>query len=102
MGKPHKHAELIKAWADGAEIEGFINNIWLSIPSPLWNEVIEYRVKPSSVKVKGPKYKKVLMQDSDGTFRIGYCFEDGAFEHCSYFVKNLDDDWQQDECEVTL
>ena len=21
MGKPHKHADLIKAWADGAEIQ---------------------------------------------------------------------------------
>ncbi len=28
MTKPHKHAELIKAWADGAEIEWFDGRTW--------------------------------------------------------------------------
>lgn len=50
MKKPHKHAELIKAWADGAEIEwrplGSIGN-WMPVPNPgTWGDHIEYRVKP--------------------------------------------------------
>lgn len=48
MTKPHKHAEIIKQWADGAQIEFFenVNNMWLSQQSPLWSEHLNYRVKP--------------------------------------------------------
>jgi len=43
--KPHKHAELIKAWADGAEIEEFNNFRWCDSTFPTWHEHIEYRIK---------------------------------------------------------
>lgn len=45
---PHKHAELIKAWADGAEIEVRMgtDDDWLTLtPHPAWDSV-EYRIKP--------------------------------------------------------
>lgn len=48
--QPHKHAEIIKAWADGAEIEvRYPNegNLWRDCPNPLWSRVHEYRVKPT-------------------------------------------------------
>ena len=46
--KPHKHAELIKAWADGAEIERLskIDGTWYSLYEPEWDEDYEYRIKP--------------------------------------------------------
>lgn len=50
MKKPHKHAEVIKAWADGEEIqvkaEG--RSIWEDCDEnrPAWLEYNEYRVKP--------------------------------------------------------
>jgi hypothetical protein len=46
--KPHKHAEFIKAWADGAEIEAFDSCIdsWTKASSPSWGNQIEYRIKP--------------------------------------------------------
>jgi len=47
----HPHAEVIKAWADGAEIEfrDSTRNVWsLSVP-PLWSLGTEYRVKPEPV-----------------------------------------------------
>jgi hypothetical protein len=52
MGTPHKHAALIKAWADGAEIEvrypscrgGWTN--WKGSTNPTWNPELEYRIKP--------------------------------------------------------
>jgi hypothetical protein len=51
--KPHKHAEVIKAWADGAKIEYRNNNMkdWDDMPecSPLWYETVEYRIKPQEV-----------------------------------------------------
>ena len=44
--KPHKHAELIKAWADGAEIQlKGRNGEWIDI-FPDWSEECEYRIKP--------------------------------------------------------
>lgn len=50
MGKPHKHAELIKAWADGALIEVRTsksdNAEWHDIELPRWQEDMEYRIKP--------------------------------------------------------
>ena len=47
--KPHKHAELIKAWADGAEIQCFHDHygIWQDIISPpYWIDGVQYRIKP--------------------------------------------------------
>lgn len=67
-GKPHKHAELIKAWADGAEIQvespkynspmhGDINETkWDDILNPSWDLKKKYRIKPKDVV----KYRNVL------------------------------------------
>jgi hypothetical protein len=45
MNKPHIHADAIKAWADGAEIEFKANNFWLLTRYPNWYEDYEYRIK---------------------------------------------------------
>ena len=45
--KPHKHAELIKLWADGAEIECLEDcNSWIPVTKPIWREDWVYRIKP--------------------------------------------------------
>lgn len=56
--KPHKHAELIKAWADGAHIEfrtsfhipgpggGTCFTAWKSKSHDFWHAHIQYRIKP--------------------------------------------------------
>lgn len=43
----HKHAELIKAWADGAEIQVYKPHWdeWHDCQSPMWDSD-EYRIKP--------------------------------------------------------
>ena len=48
MKQPHKHAELIKAWADGAEIEYWseFQNQWKDAYTPNWELRIQYRIKP--------------------------------------------------------
>jgi hypothetical protein len=47
MRTPHVHAELIKAWADGAEIEcSFDEGKWEVISKPNWLETCQYRIKP--------------------------------------------------------
>jgi hypothetical protein len=44
--KPHKHAELIKAWADGAQIEYWdFKERWVEVTNPCW-EMEMYRIKP--------------------------------------------------------
>ncbi len=54
MNKPRKHAELIKAWADGAEIEGRYDSgsKWMTCNPPYWHEDKEYRIKPQPVITK--------------------------------------------------
>ena len=46
--KPHKHAELIKAWADGAEIQiSDGSGLWEDCMEFIaWNKDQEYRIKP--------------------------------------------------------
>ena len=50
----HKHAELIKAWADGAEIQVFYNDImtWGGVDKPDWHESLSYRIKPKPPVVR--------------------------------------------------
>ena len=49
MKTPHTHAELIKAWADGAKIQcrNTCDPTWKDMgPQPCWFEHIQYRIKP--------------------------------------------------------
>lgn len=56
MNKPHIHAELIKAWADGAEIEYWdtTHNQWLPCPlgGPAWHKHTLYRIKPTKITLE--------------------------------------------------
>ena len=46
--KPHVHAALIHAWADGCEIEIYdaINHEWITHQDPAWRPDQRYRIKP--------------------------------------------------------
>lgn len=51
MTTPHKHAALIKAWADGAVIEYYSPSrggwfICTSTFTPEWDPAVNYRIKP--------------------------------------------------------
>lgn len=72
MKQPHKHAELIKAWADGAEIECFSTrqNLWCSVDFPAWVTDTEYRIKPE------PKSDVVW---------YGCVFDDGSMDNLSQY-----------------
>lgn len=50
MKTPHKHAELIKAWADGAQIQ-YKSQLraergWVDDPHPSFDVDYEWRIKP--------------------------------------------------------
>ena len=66
---PHKHAELIKAWADGAEIETKNENVvggWVSQGKPEWHDDWEYRIKPAPKPDVVELYH--LVRDSQGIY----------------------------------
>jgi len=47
MKVPHKHAEVIKAWADGCAIEYNVgNDVWVEMLNPIWCVNNKYRIKP--------------------------------------------------------
>lgn len=80
MNKPHVHAEVIKAWADGAEVE-FKSSIneWRNAIDPAFVPHIEYRIKPKK-KIMKRWYRsyregdeiKVIMADTSVDAVIGY------------------------------
>jgi hypothetical protein len=50
----HKHAELIKAWANGAEIQSRndISGCWEDNRLPMWAHDTMYRIKPEQPVVR--------------------------------------------------
>ena len=54
---PHKHAELIKAWADGAviEVKKVVADGWLILKHPQWEPEATYRIKPHNTKPDNEK-----------------------------------------------
>ncbi len=48
----HKHADLIHAWADGAEIQyrSEYSEVWFDAEDPAWHDSNEYRIKPEEKK----------------------------------------------------
>ena len=62
----HKHAELIKAYADGAEIEyKDVDGCWYLINNPVWHNHFEYRIKPEPQKEQEPQYLYVYNDDCE-------------------------------------
>lgn len=68
---PHKHAELIKAWADGAEIEEYWETDddwgWERNLFPDWYESTSYRIKPNEPTPKEKAQAKLeeLMKQAE-------------------------------------
>ena len=80
--KAHKHAELIKAWADGAEIEFFEHGKWNTKKHDFWSERYEYRIKPVP---KPDRYKSYLALEG----RIYSEGDSHPFAASGYVMPNL-------------
>jgi len=105
MGIPHKHAELIKAWADGAEIQvRDLTNYsdpkdctwkdFSEFDDVVWYSGWEYRIKPKTIKYRLYLYKgwashkiRVEMQEA---------IHESDKSNCEGFIKWLGD-WQEVE-----
>lgn len=74
MTSQHPHAQLIKAWADGAQIQWYDvdRKTWVDEVdvAPLWAPLIQYRIKP---KTSDFIYKvKVVRSQRDGKVSLQY------------------------------
>jgi len=56
MNTPHKHEAIIKAWAEGYEIEAYTPEYgkWITVNEPSWFVDIEYRVCPGEMERLDP------------------------------------------------
>jgi hypothetical protein len=69
----HKHAELIIAWANGAEIEvrSDDRDTWADIKEPRWFKCLQYRIKPQPVITKAyMHYDGIEEAVQDGNFNM--------------------------------
>jgi hypothetical protein len=95
----HKHAEELRAIADGKEVEGYFFGIWkeandefnpLNFPNTVW------RIKPQVLR-----YRVALMCDATKKFYLAFeTTKGGAYSagECNGFIKWLHD-WQEVEVE---
>ena len=71
MKTPHKHAELIKAWADGADIQVLQHDtVWLDCIDPYWADHVQYRIKPEPKPEQETKYMYLNWQDGENKWFI--------------------------------
>jgi GH35 family endo-1,4-beta-xylanase len=94
----HKHAELIKAWAEGAEIQVKAHKlVWEDRENPLWDTDSEYRIKPEEEKTV---VKYLWAIDKGNGFKLHHLFVDEQsipYFAIRYPAKRLD--WSRTEFE---
>ena len=83
----HKHAELIKAYADGAEIEyKDVDGCWYLINNPVWHNHFEYRIKPEPPKKQEPQYLYIY-RDTSNNISVYHAMMVEAFNNFYYMGK---------------
>lgn len=100
--KPHVHAEFIKAWADGAEIEYQVegDNHWWATDDPLWSPGASYRIKPEPIKTR-PYRRWISKVNADAGFEYNLdTVSEGDYgvdvlHNHPFFVRWIDTEWQE-------
>ncbi len=99
----HKHADVIHAWADGAEIQKFCGDGWYNdSDTPEWFEDCEYRIKPRIVKHEGwVNINRVLTIGAGQDRYIGaqiFCSkQDAEFSRTLGYVTTVKVEWEEEE-----
>jgi len=90
----HKHSELIKAWADGAEIQYYDPGLftWVDMCGRElnWHPEAQYRIKPEKKIVK----YRLSLSNCNGNYSVYACTPD-YYEIMAYkqsFIKWLGDE----------
>lgn len=91
----HIHADLIIAWANGAEIQFYDSKDerWEDCKTIIWNIETKYRIKPEPPKTVG--YKRYIYQWRE-KYLISVVHKDTCYnvEEQDTFVKWIDTEWQ--------
>ena len=94
MCNPRPHAELIKAWADGAEIEWYRTAYreWKTVPRPAFVAGECYRIKPRPIVVK---YRRYLVMIANKQVAVSVTHKDSLLspEEGKNFIRWIDNDW---------
>lgn len=88
MKTPHKHAEVIKAWANGARIQHFCaaSGDWKDCDgTPGWHSAVDYRIKPEPRK---GWYRVALLADGS-TFTADKSISEEELEQGEGFIRWL-------------
>ena len=92
----HVHAELIKLWADGAEIQHLVSysNVdkWVDCVDFDWLPHVKYRLKPKSKTIKYKRYFGFVY----GNFYIGIVNQEGQYDPTKIH-RMIDTEWQEIE-----
>lgn len=89
MKTPHRHAELIKAWADGAEIQFRYNvNIpWTDVKGVCgWDIDCEFRIKPEpkpdvvTYDCVGLVHDECFFDNGKDNLKLTWCSETGKLK----------------------
>ena len=89
--KPHKHAELIKQWADGAEIEACVGpDKWWFEEYPDWHPLVAYRIRPQpkpdvvrwcyATKLMGEDSRHGWSEECQPNLKLVICGETGKLK----------------------
>ena len=101
MTTPHKWADVIKAWADGKEIQYrylHFPDEWMTANMPNFHmDNIQWRIKPETVK-----YRRYLW--NQGKYVAVGALNDNILsttphyiERDNNFIRWIDDEWQEEE-----
>ena len=113
MSKQHKHAELIKAWADGAEIQRYViveliveagtdEWDWIDDANPDWHPKRKYRIKPKE-KQKVKMWQWVMRSNPEASYFVTsnfYSSEEVANTEYPYHELLQRADWTEIEVEI--
>lgn len=83
--KPHKHADLIHAWADGAEIEYLHEGVWWLTTTPQWHEDTQFRIKPKEKEINAIYGCHIELET--GMLPDNCVFEYGGIADCTVAIK---------------
>lgn len=95
MPTPHKWASVIKAWADGAEVQYRHGDAWWDggTAAPSFNPELEWRIKPKPQTVT---YRVALFRYGEGV-RVEARVVEELAESCKHFIR-----WLTDTVEVEI
>lgn len=88
MGQRHKHADVIIAWAEGADVQVWddVTKRWWDVPTPSFYEKRKYRIKPPA-----KRYRVALFNNYTRVYTADNINDASSYEKDRSFVRWLTD-----------